>query len=296
MGKYMPRTDLVMEARELVREGTGGEVAGVNYKEDSISGIHYHIMEIFNDEGANALGKPKGRYCTIEIEPVLRRDTENFPKAATAAAELIRSFLPDAGKEYSALVVGLGNREITPDSVGPLAVEATLVTRHLKRYMPQDFAAFRDVSVVTPGVLGTSGIESADYIKCICDCLKPDCAIVVDALAARNMDRLCRTLQLTDTGIIPGSGVGNSRNLINSETLGIPVVAVGVPTVVDMRTVFSDYGITEKAGDNQEENDMIVTPRSIDSQVSCIGRLVGYSINMALHNGITLEDVDMMLG
>ncbi len=296
MEKKMPRTDLVMEARELVREGLGGEIPGVDYKEDEIDGVGYHIMEIMNDEGANALGKPKGRYCTIQIEPVLRRETEEFPKAVTAVTELIKGFLPKDREEFCVLVAGLGNRQITPDSVGPLAVEATLVTRHLKRFMPEDFQAFRDVSVVTPGVLGTSGIESADYIKCICDLLNPDCVIAVDALAARNIDRLCRTVQLTDTGIIPGSGVGNGRSLINSETMGVPVVAIGVPTVVDMRTLFSDFGMEKAPEELANNEEMIVTPRSIDSQVSCIGRLVGYSINLALHRGMTIEDVDMMLG
>lgn len=296
MSGYLPRTDLALESREIVQERKAGEINGVEYKEDNISGIKYQILEVTTDEGAKELGKPKGKYCTVEIEPVMRRDADSFPKASEAAAEIIKQFLSLGDKDFRALVVGLGNRLITPDAVGPLAMETMLVTRHLKRLMPGDFAAFQDVAVVTPGVLGTSGIESADYIKCICDSMKPDFVIVVDALAARSMDRLCRTLQITDTGITPGSGVGNSRSEINSETLGVPVLAIGVPTVVDIRSLLADYGAPGLSAHAAESNEMIVTPREIDSQVACISRLVGYSINLALHKGLTIADIDMLLG
>lgn len=295
MNNNMPRTDLALETREMLRGGGAEEIPGVEYRKDAISEINYHLLEITTDEGANRMGKPRGTYCTVEIEPVMRRDADSFPKATEAAAELLRRFLPADKPEFCGLVVGLGNRDITPDAVGPLAVEATLVTRHLKRFMPEDFAAFRDVSVITPGVLGTSGIESADYIKCICDCLKPDIVLVVDALAASSMDRLCRTLQITNTGITPGSGVGNSRNAVNSETLGVPVIAIGVPTVVDIRSIVPEYQIQGSPENPIDSNDMIVTPRSIDSQVACIGRLLGYSLNLALHKGLTIADIDMLL-
>lgn len=296
MNQNNPRTDLALETREILRAGDAAEIPGVEYKEDAILETYYHLLEIVSNEGAMRMNKPMGKYCTIEISPVMRRDEDSFPKAAEAAAELLRRFIPLDNPNFCALVVGLGNRDITPDAVGPLTVESTLVTRHLKQFMPDDFSAFRDVSVITPGVLGTSGIESANYIKCICDFLQPDIVLVVDALAASSMDRLCHTLQITDTGITPGSGVGNSRNAVNAETLGVPVVAIGVPTVVDIRTIMPEYQIQSTPGNPADSNDMIVTPRSIDSQVSCIGRLIGYALNLALHNGLTLSDIDMLLG
>lgn len=296
MAGYLPRTDLAVESREIVQEQAVGEISGVDFKEDNISGINFQLLEILDDNGSKELGKPKGKYCTVDIDPVMRRDAESFPKAAEAAAELIRRFLSFGDGDFRALVVGLGNRLITPDAIGPLASEAILVTRHLKQLMPEDFAAFQDVSVITPGVLGTSGIESADYVKCICDSMKPDFVIVVDALAARGIERLCHTLQITDTGITPGSGVGNSRSAISSETLGVPVLAIGVPTVVDIRSLLSDYGAPGLSAHTAENNEMIVTPREIDSQVACVSRLVGYSVNLALHKGLTMGDIDMLLG
>lgn len=292
----MPRTDLAMETRDLLQKSSGAEVPGVAYKSETVQNTEFHILEITTDEAAKEMGKPKGTYCTIEIAPVMRRDADSFPQTVQAAAEVLRRFLPMEKEQFTALVAGLGNRAITPDAVGPFTVESTLVTRHLKQFMPEDFAAFREVSVIAPGVLGTTGIESANYIKYISDCVQPDVVLVVDALAASSMDRLCRTLQITDTGITPGSGVGNSRSALNSEFLGVPVIALGVPTVVDIRTIAPDFQGKDSPENPVDSTDMIVTPRSIDSQVSCIGRLVGYALNTALHNGITIADIDMMLG
>ena len=144
-------------------------------------------------------------------------------------------------------------------------------------------------------MLGTSGIESADYIKWVCDNLKPDKVIVVDALAARSLNRLCRTVQITDTGITPGSGVGNSRSAINKDTLGVPVIAIGVPTVVDIRSLLADMGDANSSEEAAKSNDMIVTPRNIDSEVACASRIVAYAINLALHEGLTVEDIDMLV-
>ncbi len=150
------------------------------------------------------------------------------------------------------------------------------------------------VAVITPGVMGTSGIESADYIKWVCDNLKPGRVVVIDALAARSLDRLCRTVQVTDTGVTPGSGVGNSRSAVNSKTLGVPVVAIGVPTVVDIRSLLADLGGNNSVTPTSKE--MIVTPRNIDSEVVCAARVVAYAVNCALHDGLTLEDIDMLVG
>ncbi|MEG2382768.1 MAG: GPR endopeptidase [Oscillospiraceae bacterium] len=294
MDRFVQRTDLALEARELAGEKASLDIDGVEFHEEIRSGFKCQILDVANDIAAKALGKPIGTYYTLEIASLLRRESENFYEAASVISDTLKSLLGDTTGDGCTLVVGLGNRDITPDAIGPLSAASTLVTRHLKYHAPKEFAAFSPVAVITPGVLGTSGIESADYIKAVCDDLKPTQVIVIDALAARGLDRLCRTIQITDTGITPGSGVGNSRAAINSSFLGLPVIAVGVPTVVDIRCLLADFGSEPLVGN--VANEMIVTPRNIDSEVACASRLVGYAINLALHRGLTVEDVDMLLG
>ncbi len=201
----------------------------------------------------------------------------------------------------SVLVVGLGNEAITPDAIGPQTAKNTMVTRHLVEKMPEEFGSMRRVSVLMSGVLGTTGIESADFIKAVVEKLKPDQVIVVDALASRKLARICRTVQIADTGIVPGSGVGNSRAAINKERLGVPVMAIGVPTVVDAATLAADLAEQAGAKDINPEDmshfggEMIVTPKEIDANVSDISKLVGYGINLALHKNISFEDINMFL-
>lgn len=291
MAKNIRRTDLALEARELSL-GDGKDVEGVKYHKEDKSGCIIHFLEVIDDTGAKNIGKPIGKYCTIEIDGLVRRESDSFAGTATAIAAEISDIMPETNGGCI-LIAGLGNRGITPDSIGPVAADNILVTKHLKERMPQDFAAFSPTVVVRPGVLGTSGIESSEYIKSICSGLSPAIVIAVDALAARSLDRLCRTVQITDTGITPGSGVGNSRSAVNSDVLGIPVVAIGVPTVVDIATVLADMNAPQSGG---QPADMIVTPRAIDSEAAGAGRLVGYAINLALHKGLTIEDVDMLLG
>ncbi len=295
METYKQRTDLAFESRELANEDAGKEVEGIEYSESIIHGVQCRKLQVISKAGAENIGKPMGAYITLDISALTRRESESFAETVTAMSEVLSELAGLNNNDLLALVVGLGNRDITPDAIGPLTAESTLVTRHLKSQMPDDFAFFRPVSVISPGVLGTSGIESADYIKAVCKSLSPDLIIVVDALAAKSFDRLCRTVQITDTGITPGSGVGNSRAQINKETMGVPVIAVGVPTVVDIRTVLAEYCIDEASG-MVRNNDMIVTPRSIDSEVANTSKLVAYAINLALHKGITIEDVDMLVG
>ena len=189
--------------------------------------------------------------------------------------------MPDA----SVLVVGLGNRAITPDAVGPDAIDSVMVTRHLREQLPEHFGQFRPVAALAAGVLGTTGVESADMIRALAVHLHPDAIIAVDALACAELDRLGRTVQLTDTGITPGSGVGNDRAGLSRDTLGIPVAAIGLPTVIDAGG-FSDDPRAEQ---------MFVTPRDIDTVVRDAAKLIGYGINLALHDGLTIGDVDMFL-
>lgn len=231
-------------------------------------------------------------YVTISLDALVRREEDAFRRACGVLAREIRTQLAMEPEE-SVLVVGLGNPDITPDAVGPLAAECVLVTRHLKTRLPEEFAAFRPVSVFRTGVLGTTGIESAALVRGVVSLVRPDRVIAVDALSAREAARLCRAVQVTDAGIVPGSGVGNARSALTEETLGVPVVAVGVPTVVDARTLCADlsgaeidlpggYGAFRHAAGYRH-------PRARQR------RLVGYAIDLALHDALTIEDIDMFL-
>lgn len=275
------RTDLAAEQRELT--AGAGELKGVRANTQTRGGFDITTVEILDAEGEKALCKPIGKYVTLGLEPLMCRTSEAFEDAAELLAELIRSLLPsDDGK--GTLVAGLGNDEMTPDAVGPLAVNSVIATRHLKRGMPEDFAAFTTVSAVKPGVLGATGIESAELLRSACRAADPARLIAVDALASASLDRLCRTVQLTNAGIVPGSGVGNDRAAVNQKSLGLPVLAIGVPTVVDA-AAFSDS--PDAAG-------MFVTPRDIDASVRDVAKLIGYGINLALHDGLTVADIDML--
>ncbi|MEM5768034.1 MAG: GPR endopeptidase, partial [Bacillota bacterium] len=279
MESFRQRTDLAVEARELALADRVGEIDGVEYEEYDQNDMKYQKLTVTTDAGAEAIGKPRGRYYTAFISSVLRRESDSFIDTTLAVAGLIRELLGES-KGGCTLVACLGNRDITPDAIGPLSADSLLVTRHLKEHAPEDFKFLSPVAVIAPGVLGTSGIESADYIKWLCGSLKPERVLAIDALAARSLDRLCRTVQLTDTGITPGSGVGNSRSAINQETLGVPVVAIGVPTVVDIRSLLTDFGDGEASQAPADANTMIVTPRNIDSEVACASRVVAYAINL----------------
>ena len=275
------RTDLAAEQRELT--AGAGELKGVRANTQTRGGFDITTVEILDAEGEKALCKPIGKYVTLGLEPLMCRTSEAFEDAAELLAELIRSLLPsDDGK--GTLVAGLGNDEMTPDAVGPLAVNSVIATRHLKRGMPEDFAAFTTVSAVKPGVLGATGIESAELLRSACRAADPARLIAVDALASASLDRLCRTVQLTNAGIVPGSGVGNDRAAVNQKSLGLPVLAIGVPTVVDA-AAFSD---------SPDADGMFVTPRDIDASVRDVAKLIGYGINLALHDGLTVADIDML--
>ena len=253
------RTDLAAEQRELTVGA--GELKGVRAETQQRGGFDVTTVEILDEEGARSLCKPIGKYITLGLEPLMCRTSEAFEDAAELLAELIRGLLPaDSGK--GTLVAGLGNDEMTPDAVGPLAVN----------------------SVIATGVLGTTGIESAELLRSACRAADPARLIAVDALASASLERLCRTVQLTDAGIVPGSGVGNDRAAVNQKSLGLPVLAIGVPTVVDA-SAFSDS--PDAAG-------MFVTPRDVDASVRDVAKLIGYGINLALHDGLTVADIDML--
>ncbi len=299
---WKKRTDLAVEAKEIWRESAEKqtELKGVKSREKDLNGFRITTVEILDEEGAQALQKPIGTYITMEIDKLIKREDNSFTLGAETLGSEISDLLKLKEKD-SVLVVGLGNEAITPDAVGPKTTKNTMVTRHLVEKMPDEFGAMRRVSVLMSGVLGTTGIETAEFIKAVVEKMKPDQVIVVDALASRKLARVCRTVQLANTGIVPGSGVGNSRAAINKETLGVPVTAIGVPTVVDAATLAAD--LAEQAGaKNVNPEDMsnyggamIVTPKEIDANVSDIAKLLGYGINFALHGDITMEDMNMFI-
>ena len=277
------RTDLALEQREL-SPGGGHELEGVEAVEETKGGFRVTTIDILDERGSLSLCKPIGRYVTVELDSLLRRRERSFAEAAELLSGELRALLPPAGEGVT-LVAGLGNAAMTPDAVGPLAADTVLATRHLKEQLPQDFAAFSRVCTVRPGVLGTTGLESAELLKSICGFLSPERIIAVDALASASLSRLCRTVQLSNTGIVPGSGVGNDRAELCERSLGAPVFAIGVPTVVDA-SAFSD---------SEDARGMFVTPRDIDASMRDISKLIGYAINLTLHDGLTVEDIDLLV-
>lgn len=294
------RTDLALEAREVWQESTeeAGELRGVMAKETNVFGFTVSRVKILDNEGAKALGKPIGSYTTVELSGISRRDAESFPKAIKAVANELSGLLPQG--DGSVLVVGLGNEGITPDAVGKSTVEHIMVTRHLVEKFPDVFGHMRRVSAVTPGVLGMTGVESGEIIRGIAEKIAPDFIIVIDALASMRLGRLCKTVQITDTGIVPGSGVGNARAAITEETMGVPVIALGVPTVVNIATIVEsfaeDSGITIPSKILSEYSEkLLVTPKDIDVHIADMGRILGYAINSAVQKGITIEDMDEFL-
>ncbi len=288
------RTDLAMEAMEL--RGAKAEHAeglrGVSFREFDRNGIPVTEVKVLDEEGAKQLGKPVGNYLTLTLGQLPGRTGDTFARTVQAVAEELRELLPEE-PEKPALVIGLGNRDITPDAVGPIAVDCTLVTRHLIQQIPEYFGDYRPVSAVAAGVVGSTGVESAELIRSLVREIQPGFVIAVDALASRSAKRLGKTVQIADTGITPGSGVGNARAELNQGTLGIPVIAVGVPTVVDAGTLAAD--LTGKELQDQSLERMMVTLREIDTLASDTGKVVGYAISLALQEGLGISDLELLL-
>ena len=289
----MDWTDLALEATQLWQERNAGALPGVRQEERKRRGFAVTEVEVLNEEGAQAVGKPAGRYLTLDTGPRRGRAADFLPRLSEAIGEELRGLL-NLNKEESVLVVGLGNRSITPDAVGPWAVDQTVVTRHLVRALPDRFGQFRSVSALATGVLGTTGVESAELVKALCAQLRPGAVIAVDALAARSAQRLCSTVQIADTGIVPGSGVGNARFALTEESLGCRVIAVGVPTVIRGAVLCAQMG-----GSDEEQKalgELFVTPKDIDSAASELARAVGWGVSMAVQEDLRLEEVQALLG
>ena len=244
LSKYSVRTDLAVEAHQMLQESQEEQkgIQGVIVKEREEEGVT--ITKVTIDEIASeSMGKKPGSYLTLEVQGIRQQDTELQQKVERIFAKEFSYFLEEVGvtKEASCLIVGLGNWNVTPDALGPIVVENVLVTRHLFQLQPESVEeGFRPVSAIRPGVMGITGIETSDVIYGIIEKTKPDFVIAIDALAARSIERVNSTIQISDTGIHPGSGVGNKRKELSKETLGIPVIAIGVPTVVDAVSITSD--------------------------------------------------------
>ena len=269
------------ELRRRLCGATVTELPGVRALEEELGGFSVVTVEILDRRGEEALGKPRGIYITMELP---RRLADCFPAAAETLAGLIRrcaGTLPER-----VFLAGLGNPDITPDAVGSLAASRLLVTRHLKQQEPAAFSAFRSTALCRPGVLGTTGIESASQIRALCRDLRPELLIAIDALAGADLQMLCRSIQICNSGIAPGSGVGNSREALNADSLGLPVLAIGVPTVLDASALSDEPAL----------RGMFVTPRSIDRLVRDCSRLIACGVNLALHDGLSLQEMEELLG
>ena len=289
------RTDLAMEARQLWQEQADSttELPGVKARQSNVRGIGITTVEILDAEGAKALDKPVGSYVSLQWDRHLLRDPDGFARLAQALGKQLRRMVPRQG---TVLVAGLGNSAVTPDAVGPKTLEHLVVTRHLGEYFPQ----LRTVCAIAPGVLGTTGLESVEIVRGTVERSGCACVVVVDALASASLCHVCNSIQLTDTGITPGSGVGNSRMAFDAASLGVPVVAVGVPTVVDAASLLQQYSHEncQKYGETETNcyKNMMVTPRDIDAGVCRLSRLLGYGISLGLHRTLTVSDVSCLIG
>ena len=282
------RTDLAVEARELA----GGKVSGVDFKTYRESGLEISRLTVKTDRAKQILGKDMGTYITIAL-PSLTDNFSSTDKRLAAIGGEIRRLLPVNGL---ILVAGLGNEEITPDSLGPKTALKVLATRHIQGELARasGLDRLRPVAVMNTGVTGQTGIETGEYILGVVKRIRPNAVVAIDALASRRLERLGTTLQISDAGISPGAGVGNHRTKINSETIGVPVISIGVPTVVDVRTLAGD--LLADTGESADDlpaltKKMVVIPREIDLLTERASRLLGFALNAALQDRFELSEL-----
>ena len=284
------RTDLAIEARELA----GDRVAGTDYREYRENGMKISRLTVKTQRAGQLLGKDAGTYITVEMPSLTDNVTETDERIKTIGRE-IRRLLPVNGL---LLVAGLGNEEITPDSLGPKTGARVLATRHITGELARaaGLDRLRPVAVMNTGVTGQTGIETGEYILSVVKRIRPNAVIAVDALASRRIERLGKTVQISDAGISPGAGVGNHRTRINKETIGVPVIAIGVPTVVDAQTfagdLLSDSAVRRSAVlPDRNVRQMIVIPREIDLLTERASRLLAFSLNAAMQNAFDLREL-----
>ena len=295
MSCFQVRTDLALEARESITEADG-ELRGVRVEEFSNPKSEVQITRVIIDtkNGAKAMGKPMGTYVTLEAPALMEPDEDYHREVSEELAKQLRKLIPDIEKEQSILVVGLGNRDVTAEVVDNLFISRHVIMEYGKAAYGRE--KMHQISSIVPGVMAMTGMETAEIVKGVVEQTRPDVLIVVDALAARSTKRLNRTIQISDAGIHPGSGVGNHRNAMNKETLGVPVIAIGVPTVVDAATIVGDAieSMIQESGEEgcffnrehpkalSELNNMYVTSKDIDETVKRLSFTISEAINIAL--------------
>ncbi len=296
MGNYQVRTDLALEAREGITEADS-ELRGVRVEEYYLEEEDIQVTKVMIDtrNAAKAMGKAVGTYVTMEAPAMVEPDEDYHREISDCLARELLEMIPNGDRELSVLVVGLGNREVTADSLGPQVVDNLFITRHVvKEYGKAAYNCSRMnlVSSMEPGVMAKTGMETAEIVKGVVQETQPDVLLVIDALAARSTKRLNRTIQITNTGIQPGSGVGNHRNALTEEELGIPVIAVGVPTVVDAATIVGD-ALKKWLDDDMDEkfdsrlafaelNNMYMTGKDIDAVIKRVSFTISEGINIAM--------------
>ena len=322
------RTDLAVEAKEIYEsenKNSKGRIPGVTVKEYTENDIKVTDVNILDDDGEEAMGKPKGTYITIDMPKFTHYDSGIMENVSRVLSKSISNIIK-LDDSMTALVVGLGNWNITPDAVGPKVISRIMITRHLKQLVPDSIdEGVRPVCAIAPGVLGITGIETGEIIKAVADKIKPNLIICIDALASRKMERVNSTIQIGNTGISPGSGVGNKRMEISERTLGIPVIAIGVPTVVDAATMANDtidlvidemvkqstqggefYSMLKNIDKDEKQRliqevlnpyvgGLMVTPKDIDMVIDSVSKIIATGINLALQPALELDEISQYI-
>ncbi|HAE91730.1 GPR endopeptidase [Tissierella praeacuta] len=319
---YQIRTDLAIENREIYKNERNKDSRGINVEKEENESYIVTRIKVLNKEGSENLNRPIGNYITIDVPKLNKSDEDLKDEISQVVAKEIKG-LGRNKEDSKILIVGLGNWNITPDALGPKVVERVLVTRQFfVNYNKEIDETVANVAALSPGVMGITGIETGEIIKGVVEKVKPDLVIAVDALASRKMDRVSTTIQISDTGINPGSGVGNNRMEFNENTLGVPVIAIGIPTVVDAATIVNDtldlvidslkseskegsdfYNLLSKVSSEEKYSliqdvlnpymkNVVVTPTDIDALVDDLSIIVANGLNIALHPGIDLKDVN----
>ena len=322
------RTDLALEAKEIyqAKHKKEKDIDGIEVLNEIDKDIKVTTVKVKDDNGAKKIGKSKGNYVTIDIPDFTAYDGETMDRVSQVVAEILGRMV-NIDVEKTILVVGLGNWKVTPDALGPKVTEGIMVTRHLKTVMPEVMDdSVRPVCSIAPGVLGVTGVETVEIIKGTVERVKPDLVICIDALAARRVERVNTTIQISDTGISPGAGVGNNRKQINEENLGVKVVAIGVPTVVDAVTIANDtidmvvdslmkntssgndfYKMLGSLDKNEKNalirevlsskslGEMIVTPKDVDLIINSLAKIISNGINIAVQPNMDVEDINKFM-
>lgn len=318
-------TDLAVEAKEMYEKSTHKEIEGVSFKSYKEGEVRVEEVCVLDERGESAIGKKKGTYITLDIPKVTYYDGDSMDEVSKVLATYLNSVVK-LEESTTALVVGLGNSNVTPDALGPRVVSRLMITRHLKQLVPDSIdEGVRPVCAISPGVLGTTGMETSEIIRGIVEKIKPNLIICIDALASRKLERVNTTIQIGDTGISPGSGVRNKRMELSKDTLGIPVIAIGVPTVVDAATMANDtidlvldqmiketkkggefYNILKSIDKDEKQKmieeilnpyvgDLMVTPKEVDLVIDSLSKIIANGINIALQPALTLSDINKYL-